>query len=75
MLCLQTKSGAMTVQDPAFSMNRSIEKVARIKLDSGFGGEHFQYSSTGRFKDLGRKLQTGASAIQDPIVIVAFAKL
>ena len=59
----------------ALAMNRPIEKVAGVKLQPRFRGQHVHHAPALRLVDFRRLRQSADILIQHPIVIVSAAIL
>ena len=57
MLRLQAKAITLFIDVPVFPGNRSIQKIARVKLHSWLGGQDLQHSSAGGFVDQGGQVR------------------
>ena len=75
VLRLKAKRGAQHVGRAAFPVDRAIEKISRVKLDSRLRRPHFQFPPGLRIHHRGGQRGLAAAwAVEHPIVIVAMAK-
>src|SRR5437899_11185705 len=74
MLRLETERGAMAVHPPTLPGNRAGQEVARVKLDPGFGGADLERAAARRIDEACRAHETTCRTVQDPVVIITFAK-
>ena len=75
MLCLKTKRSVFGVFESAFPLLDGIEHhvVAAIKVDCGFGGEHFQTNAGSVASAVSDVLQFVFRANDDQVVVIARA--
>lgn len=76
MLCFQAKTRATAVELPSLATNRAVQEVAAVELNTRFGRQHFQHSSTRGLEYLGSNLQPSfLGPFQRPIMVVSFPEL
>ena len=71
VLRLQAKAVTQFVDVPLFSSDRSIQKIAGIKLHARLGGEYFQHTSAAGFMDACSQGQALVLPVDHPVVIVS----
>ncbi len=75
MLGFQAESGPKAVYFCCFRLDCTIEKISRVELNSGLGGQHLQHAAAQWLFDASRQLEPVAGPAQHPIVVIAFAEL
>ena len=71
MLCLQTKTIAMAINLATLAGDRSVQKIAGVKLNAGLGGEYFHDSTGARFEHARGQGEVCAAVVEHPVVVVA----
>src|SRR6185312_3750695 len=71
MLRFQAKAVTLFIDVPVLPGNRSVQKVARVKLHSRLGGQDLQHSSAGGFVHQGGASEAVVLAMDYPVVIIA----
>src|SRR4051794_16565219 len=74
VLCFKAEGGTGVVR-PAGLAQRSIERIAGIKLQAGFGGADLDGAARARLINLGGDAQFAWFAVKNEILIVAVAAL
>src|ERR1700722_13722647 len=75
MLRFQAQSGSIT-EHRAGARGLTVQKIARIKLQSRLCGTDFERASAVRLREHGREGQcSGPSLVEDPVVIVAVSEV
>src|SRR2546427_299597 len=74
MLRLETERGAMAVYPPTLPRNRAVQEVARVELDPGLRCTDLERAAARRINDARRAHETTCRTVQDPVVIITFAK-
>ena len=74
MLRFQTESRPPLVLDATFTLDRSVQKIGRIKLHAWFRGKHRKLSTRARLVDAGRFGQVSGFAVQHEIVVVSVSQ-
>src|ERR1700721_555546 len=70
VLGFQAQRGMPLIGSSAFALDRAVQKVSRVELDSWLIDQHFQHTPAARIIDFGcfPELPVG---VEDPVVIIA----
>src|ERR1035437_3185952 len=74
MLCLETEPRTFRIFLSALSRNRAIEKIPRIKLQSGLRCKNLHDASAYQLENGGRQSERVTGFIQHPVVVIAAAE-
>src|SRR5688500_1161928 len=61
----------MAVRASRLAAKASVEKVARIELEAGFGGVDVEHAASHRFREARREREAISRPIEDEVVVVA----
>src|ERR1700722_10644943 len=71
MLCLQAQRRVQLIRLSPFALDRAVQEVSAVKLNSRLIGQNFKNSSATRIIKLGSFHQFSSAAVEHPVVVIA----